>query len=445
MRRAAAASLTLAALLMAGAAGAQAADTAAAAELFRQGRAALEAGDYAAACPKLEESLRFDARVGTAISLAECEEAVGRTASARAHWMQAAGLARGLGDSRVAFAEQRFAEIDPKVPRLTIRAPEETKGTATVRRDGVDLGMASLGVALPVEVGVHVIEAGDSGHAVGRVTVELAAGESKEVFATLGPALPPAETITAPAASPSTGPGPKVAARQARFAMEIDGLIASWEDVGGQVIGCAAPQPARGGAGTTACKDAYPAFLIPGAGAELDGLYELPSGLGFGAGAGYLGLSRSVSNRPTSFTQGSSSKAVLVTDDIALSGLLLGGAAHFRFGDPWPITLRVRAGAYVAAVSDARTPTSAPSSAMPVTESHGATYFYTAPEVRIGRRLSEHLQVDLGLELLILLAPSQPRWSNQSPAAAGGTYPIETLTGTPVLVLAPGLGGRYDF
>ena len=106
-------------------------DPAAAAELFRQGRAALEAKDYPLACAKLRESLRLDVpHVGTLISLAVCEEATGKLAGARLHWQQAADLARGRGDERAEYCAQQLAAIDKRVPRLTIRiAPGAPAGT----------------------------------------------------------------------------------------------------------------------------------------------------------------------------------------------------------------------------------------------------------------------------------------------------------------------------
>src|SRR5580692_3784072 len=67
-----------------------------AAELFHQGRAALEEKNYEVACPKFAESQRLAPHVGTLISLAECEEAVGRLARARGYWQQAIDLARTL-------------------------------------------------------------------------------------------------------------------------------------------------------------------------------------------------------------------------------------------------------------------------------------------------------------------------------------------------------------
>src|SRR5687767_9143297 len=55
-------------------ASAQTHDAAAATQLFQEGRDLLKQGKHAAACAKLAESQRLDARVGTLLNLADCEE-----------------------------------------------------------------------------------------------------------------------------------------------------------------------------------------------------------------------------------------------------------------------------------------------------------------------------------------------------------------------------------
>ncbi len=178
----------------------------AATELFRQGRDALEAKDYATAAGKFEESLRLEPHVGTLISLAECEEATGRLASARAHWQQAVDLARGTGDKRESFASGKLAAIDPRVPRLTLRrGPNPPEGLA-VRRDDLDVGPASLEAALPVEVGVHTIVVSAKGFAAKALTVEVKEGESREVVVEPGPPLPPPSPPPEPPPTPVVVP-----------------------------------------------------------------------------------------------------------------------------------------------------------------------------------------------------------------------------------------------
>jgi hypothetical protein len=199
---------------------AQAGDASSAAtELFRQGREALDTGDYATACAKFDESMRLDAHVGTLISLATCEEKLGKLARARSRWQQAVDLARSLGDRRESFAAENLAAIDPRVPRLTLkRGPKADLRTLMVRRDDVEVGVGSFDAPLPVEIGQHTVTVSAAGFATSSTTVDLKEGESKEVVLEPGAALPappveaqtPSSTtaVIEPPPGPPPGPSP---------------------------------------------------------------------------------------------------------------------------------------------------------------------------------------------------------------------------------------------
>src|SRR4051812_44001967 len=90
--------LLTAVLLMGAPASALAGDGAAAAEvLFSDGKRLAQEGNYAAACPKFEESQKLDPGMGTLYRLADCYEHVGRTASAWAAFVEVAGSAKTSG------------------------------------------------------------------------------------------------------------------------------------------------------------------------------------------------------------------------------------------------------------------------------------------------------------------------------------------------------------
>lgn len=80
--------------------------------LFEQGRALMAQGNFAAACPKLEESLRLDPGLGTLLNLAMCEEKAGRKDLACRYYMDAARMAQQQGQSaREQVAQQRFQSL----------------------------------------------------------------------------------------------------------------------------------------------------------------------------------------------------------------------------------------------------------------------------------------------------------------------------------------------
>jgi hypothetical protein len=135
---------------------AQARDPAAAEVLFQDGRRLMKAGQLQQACAKLEESLRLDAAVGTLANLAECEEQSGRTATAWQHWRQAVDQL-GARDPRRKQALLHVAELEALLPHLQIALTGTAPSVLKIERDGVALGDASIGVALPVDPGHHVV------------------------------------------------------------------------------------------------------------------------------------------------------------------------------------------------------------------------------------------------------------------------------------------------
>jgi len=169
---------------------AQVTDAAAAAELFRQGREALEAKDYPLACAKLLDSLRLDVRVGTLFSLGECEDALGKVASARLRMQQAGQLARRIGDPRAAACDARFATLDARVPRLLLHIAPGAPPATFVRKDSVDVGPTALGVPLPVEVGPHLVVGLAPHHDTRSYAVDAVEGKLVELAIEPGPLLP---------------------------------------------------------------------------------------------------------------------------------------------------------------------------------------------------------------------------------------------------------------
>ncbi len=227
--------LTAQALLFIAAIGrAQGTGSVEAAELFKQGRAALEAKNYAQACPRLAESLRLERATGTLISLAECEQASGRLASARQHWEEAADFADATQDklSRGSFARERLAALDPRVPRLTIRALPGATADMMVKRDDVELSPTSLGSPFPVDPGTHVVVVTASGRRP--KTYELKLDESTRRVLDVEPGV----AVAAPVAEVVTPADPQSTPQQpAEAAVPDSGVGTTQRIVGYSVVG----------------------------------------------------------------------------------------------------------------------------------------------------------------------------------------------------------------
>src|SRR5262249_52017819 len=85
-----------------------------------------------------------------------------------------------------------------RVPRLTV-VVNGSAGDVTVLRDETPLGPASLGVALPVDPGVHLLVLRAPGRIEARREVTMREGEAQTVDL-----VPGAAVATAPAAAPIT-------------------------------------------------------------------------------------------------------------------------------------------------------------------------------------------------------------------------------------------------
>ncbi|HEY2516559.1 MAG TPA: hypothetical protein VGI39_37070 [Polyangiaceae bacterium] len=191
------------------AAHAQAADPAAAQALFEQGKQLVATQRYALACPKFEESQRLDPGIGTLFNYADCEEHLGKTATAWAAFLEVASEARTQGESaRESAARARASAVAPKVAKLTIDpGAAGTTPALEVVRDGTPIGRAQWATAVPVDPGPHTIEAHAPGKLAWTTRVNLAEGVGEVVavpFLHDAPSPPVAAAVPSPSAPVST-------------------------------------------------------------------------------------------------------------------------------------------------------------------------------------------------------------------------------------------------
>jgi hypothetical protein len=207
-------------------AAAQNQDAAAAEVLFRNGRAAADAGDYAAACAMFHESERLDPALGTLLNIADCEERLGHLATA---WTAYEEVAQRLPaeDPRHTIAATRRAALEPRLPRLRIHLRARAPAGTQVRRDGVALGTPSLDTFLPVDPGKHAVEITAPGRPPRTFDLSLHEGETKTLVVQPGD-LP---VVTEP---PATSEQPRSGAKIAGYVVMGVGAAAA---VAGVVTG----------------------------------------------------------------------------------------------------------------------------------------------------------------------------------------------------------------
>src|SRR5262245_30450330 len=106
-------------------------DPVAAESLFREGRKALDAGDFVTARSRFAESRRLDPKPGTLLNLARCDEQLGELASAWQLYRQ--GLDQlAADDDRREFVQERLADLEKRLPKLTIRLARGARADARV-------------------------------------------------------------------------------------------------------------------------------------------------------------------------------------------------------------------------------------------------------------------------------------------------------------------------
>ncbi|WP_437965076.1 hypothetical protein WMF04_36255 [Sorangium sp. So ce260] len=156
--------------------------------LFNRGLADMLAGRYPTGCPALAESHRLDPRPGRLFTLAECEAQWGRIATAVARYNDFLALYSRMSEAEkiqqherhVVAREQRDA-LAPLVPQLTLSLPGNAPPGTVVQRDGITLGQPSLGIALPVNPGEHVVTTKAPGGPVHEVRFTIDRSESKTI------------------------------------------------------------------------------------------------------------------------------------------------------------------------------------------------------------------------------------------------------------------------
>ena len=186
--------------------------------------------------------------------------------------------------------------------------------------------------------------------------------------------------------------------------------------------------------------------------------YELPSGLGFSIDGGYLYLARNVDGRDAVLRPvGKPVAPGTANDKLSLKGILVGGSAMLHrntLGERMPLTLRIGLGALLANATDRRSGEFTPAGGAPFTvdtvkTSVDVPHLYIAPEVRVGYRLGDHLEVSAGIEIMVLVALKDARWDQANGVVLGNQglagYDNQTLFGSTLLLVNPGVGARFDF
>jgi serine/threonine-protein kinase len=212
-----------------------AANKAAAQALYDQAVKLMATNKLAEACKKLEDSSKLFDGLGTKGRLAECYEKSQRLASAWVLYRGALSLAESRADPRAAELRTRVASIEPRLSRLKVEVPRAARVSGLkIARDGTDLPEALWGVSLPVDGGVHSVEAAaPTGGWKGEIKIKNEGDDAVIVVTLPEQPLPSASASTGAPLAPAQDP-PTPAEASAR---QTAGLILGGAGLVGLVVG----------------------------------------------------------------------------------------------------------------------------------------------------------------------------------------------------------------
>lgn len=150
-------------------------DTERADALFQQARELAGRGRYDKACPLFEESQRLEPATGTLFNLSDCNERLGRTATAWAGFRDTAAQAAAAGNTaRAQDAQRRANLLEPVLCKLRIIVkPEAALPGLVVQRNGIRVESASWGTDTPVDPGRIAVRANAPGRSPWRTDVNV--------------------------------------------------------------------------------------------------------------------------------------------------------------------------------------------------------------------------------------------------------------------------------
>ena len=156
-------------------------DKAAAEGLYQLGHRLMGEGKFADACPKLEASQELDPGVGTLLLLGDCQEKVGKLASAWSSFQAASALARARSDAeRAGIADLRSSALKPRLSWVSFDASANAELSGfELRRSGHVVGPGAWGVSLPIDPGTYEVTASAPGHEAWRTTLNVPAEASE--------------------------------------------------------------------------------------------------------------------------------------------------------------------------------------------------------------------------------------------------------------------------
>ena len=220
-------------------------DQAVAQSLYDEAKKLMMAGEWASACPKLEESQRLDPTPVAEFYLADCYEHTGRTASAWTTFLDLAASEHKNGGPKSAEREKdardRARSLEPKLTQLVIDVPAAVRVAGlVVKRDGGVVREGQWGAQVAVDPGKHTLEASAPGKKTWTTTEDVQGAGATVTIRVEALADAPVEVPPPPAtplSSPATPSAAPASEGSAASPLKTVGLVVGGVGVAGLVAG----------------------------------------------------------------------------------------------------------------------------------------------------------------------------------------------------------------
>ena len=127
--------------------------------LFDEGRQLMADGKYEKACQKFAASQKVRPGIGTLYNLADCNEKLGKTATAYELFMEVAERTKAaLQTDREAKARERMSALEPRLMKLRLSVPSTGKVKA-ITLDGEVVAAENYNKAIALDPGEHTVTA----------------------------------------------------------------------------------------------------------------------------------------------------------------------------------------------------------------------------------------------------------------------------------------------
>ncbi len=147
--------------------------------LFVRAVALRKQGRLDKACPLFERSQALDPARGTLLNIARCGSADNRLLDARNSYRRLLRESAAAGDrERLVIAQRELADVERRLPQLKIELSSRGKRRTrmAVRVDGTLIAAETLGMAVPVDPGRHMVRVTSPGYQTWTYTFAAVAG-----------------------------------------------------------------------------------------------------------------------------------------------------------------------------------------------------------------------------------------------------------------------------